>query len=214
MTGGVKGGGRFPRREQAARRTRARVRDAAAQLFVEQGYVLTTVGQIAKAAGVAPRTVFNAFPGGKAQLFDEALTVALGADESLVPLGGRPATTAASDESDPVRIVERTVAFGAELYERAGPLIATYLGSAGADVEMRRHADLGAAEAAQIMQVIAAALHERGALRSGVSVADAADALLALCSPQVHHLLCDRRGWTAMQYRTWLVETIVSSLLR
>ena len=211
---GVKRPTRFPRREQAAKRTRSRIRDAAAELFVKQGYVLTTIGQIADAAGVAPRTVFNAFPGGKSQLFSEALAVALGGDESLAPLAARSSTMAALDGADPTKIAEGLARFSAELYERASPIITTYLESAGADAEMRRHADVGAIEASKIMQQIAASLHERGALRPEISTPQAGDALFALCSPQVHHLLCHLRGWTSGQYQEWLSETIESSFLR
>lgn len=66
-----------PLREEAARRTRATIVDAAARLFVDRGYVSTTVRQIAEAAGVAVRTVFTAFPGGKSELFREALDAAV-----------------------------------------------------------------------------------------------------------------------------------------
>lgn len=205
---------RFPRREEAARLTRARIREVAADLFVTNGYVLTTVGQIALGAGVSPRTVFNAFPDGKAQLFAEALDAALGGDETRVPLGRRSSTTAALAHSDPAAVADGIAAFSADLYGRAGALIATYLGSEGADPEMRRHARSGAAEAAAIMQRIAGALHGRGALRDDLSANEAADVLLALCSPQVHYLLCVGRGWTSGRYRRWLSGCIQREILR
>ncbi|XIE80832.1 helix-turn-helix domain-containing protein [Streptomyces sp. SBR177] len=41
-----------PRRAAAAARTRARIREAAARLFVEQGYAATRMREIARAAGV------------------------------------------------------------------------------------------------------------------------------------------------------------------
>lgn len=43
-------------------RTRARILDAALDLFERQGYAATTVNQIADAAGVTPMTFFRHFP--------------------------------------------------------------------------------------------------------------------------------------------------------
>jgi hypothetical protein len=88
---GVKRGYTSVRRDENARKPRARIRDAASDLFVRQGYVATSVRQIADAAGVGVRTVFAVYIDGKAQLFSEALDVAL---ESTAELGARGAIAA------------------------------------------------------------------------------------------------------------------------
>ncbi|XGU20488.1 TetR/AcrR family transcriptional regulator [Rhodococcus sp. 3Y1] len=67
-------------REASAQRTRELIRDAATALFVRDGYVSATVKQIAASAGVADRTVFTAFPGGKLEIFEAALAAALDAE--------------------------------------------------------------------------------------------------------------------------------------
>ena len=62
------GGGRQYRsalRDEQARATRRRIVDAGAALFVESGYVPTTIDAIAERAGVSRRTVFTSV-GGKA----------------------------------------------------------------------------------------------------------------------------------------------------
>jgi AcrR family transcriptional regulator len=214
MKDDVKRGYRSPLREETARLTRARIRDAAAVLFAEQGYVSTSVLQIAQQAEVAVRTVFVAFPGGKAQLFDEALDVALGGDDSLVHLAHRETTFSALDEADLHDVVPLLVKFTSDLYDRAGPLIAAYHESAGGDPHMRRHADLGAAQAAKIMLTIARRLHERDLLRPGLSPQLARDLLVALCSPQLHRLLRHDRRWTSQRYRDWLTATLTASVCR
>jgi AcrR family transcriptional regulator len=58
-------------RERQTRDTRARIGEAALDLFVSQGYTKTTVDQIADAAGVGRRTVFRHFPTKEAILFDQ-----------------------------------------------------------------------------------------------------------------------------------------------
>jgi AcrR family transcriptional regulator len=57
-------------RDRKTKETRARIAEAALDLFVNQGYVETTVDEIARAADVSRRTVFLHFPNKAAMLFD------------------------------------------------------------------------------------------------------------------------------------------------
>jgi AcrR family transcriptional regulator len=56
------------RRERKKREVRERISDAARQLFLERGFVATTVEQIARSADVAQATFFNYFPSKSAVL--------------------------------------------------------------------------------------------------------------------------------------------------
>lgn len=229
-----------PLREEAARRTRSAIREAGARLFVRNGYVSTTVRQIAEEAGVAVRTVFTAFPGGKAELFREALDEAVagvtdtgsasgaggnpGGDGDAGRNQGAPATSgAAASVRQPVGrvrgteadlIVEQVVDYGADMLERAGGLLMTSVESAGADPDMRRFAQEDARATAVNARTIAEGLHHSGWLRDGVEVDHAADVLYTLSSPQVHALLRRDCGWDVDRYRTWLAETLRTTLLR
>ena len=62
MADDVKRAYRSEARAASAAATRARIRDAAARLFVERGYVATTMREVASAAGVGERTLYDAFP--------------------------------------------------------------------------------------------------------------------------------------------------------
>ena len=62
MPGGVKRPYRSPRRTAAAAATRAAIREAAASLFLQQGYAATTMREVAARAGVGERTLYDAFP--------------------------------------------------------------------------------------------------------------------------------------------------------
>jgi AcrR family transcriptional regulator len=58
------------RRELRRQETRARIVDAAADLFAERGFDAVSVMEIAKRAGVVEKTVFNHFPVKEGLVFD------------------------------------------------------------------------------------------------------------------------------------------------
>src|SRR5918911_3920091 len=76
---------------QRVARTEAELMDAAHDLFLEQGYVSTTLAQVAQRAGLAARTVYVRF-GTKAALFTRVVDGALVGDAEPVDLAHRPAT--------------------------------------------------------------------------------------------------------------------------
>jgi AcrR family transcriptional regulator len=57
-------------RDRKNSRTRARIAEAALELFLDHGYAETTIDHIAVAADVSRRTVFHHFPTKSAMLFD------------------------------------------------------------------------------------------------------------------------------------------------
>jgi len=212
MADSVKRAYRSPTRAAAAAATRARIRDAAARLLTEYGYVATTMRQIAAAAGVGERTLYDAFPT-KAALFAHTLGVATVGDEDPVRVADRPEVIATRDQADPRAAIAQLVAYATALLERAGDLIMVSVEAAGADPDMRSAADAGARATHQVELGLTEQLHSRGALRDGLDPVTAADILYALGSPHLHQLLRRHRGWTAEQYRTWLQNAIVRELL-
>ncbi|MFF9199109.1 TetR/AcrR family transcriptional regulator [Streptomyces sp. NPDC014779] len=201
-----------PRRAAAAARTRARIREAAARLFVEQGYAATRMREVARAAGVGERTLYDAFPT-KAALFGHTLGVATVGDEEPVAVADRPEFRELGAEANPAETVEALVARTADLLDRAGDLIMVSVEAAGADPDMRAAADAGAAATHAVYLRLTTALHARGALRPGLDAARAADVLFALVSPHVHQLLRRLRGWSAEAYREWLTALVTDQLL-
>jgi len=201
-----------PERVRAAADTRARIRAAASALFVRQGYVATTVRDIARAAGVGERTVYAGFPS-KAELFRHVLDVATVGDEQPVAVADRPEIHQAFGHSDPRAAIDRSIDYTVALFERAGDLIMVTVQAADADPDMRAAADGGADATRRLWLALTRTLHEAGALRPGLTAQTAADILYALASPHVHQLLRRHRGWSRRRYQAWLAQTVKDQLL-
>jgi AcrR family transcriptional regulator len=74
-------------RDRKTKETRARIARAALDLFIEQGFAETTVDEIAGAADVGRRTVFDHFPTKEAILFDHLV---VRREEAIQRLQDRP----------------------------------------------------------------------------------------------------------------------------
>lgn len=198
-------------RAAAAAETRVRIREAAAAQFIEHGFVATTMRDVARAAGVGERTLYDAFSS-KSALFAHTLGVATVGDEEPVPVMDRAEVRSALT-AEPAVAVRQIVGYAARLLDRAGDLIVVSIEAAGADADMRRATEEGARATHQVYSRLSRALHERGALRPGLDAGAAADILYALASPQVHQLLRRHRRWSSRRYRAWLEAALTEQLL-
>src|SRR5438309_11992911 len=109
------------RREQRAHETRARIAGAALRLFLDRGYVATTVEAIAAEAGVAPATVYQAF-GTKHAVLARALDATIVGDVAPVPLLERDWVQQARKYRSGKRRLAAAVERAAEIAARAAPL--------------------------------------------------------------------------------------------
>ena len=204
---------RSPLREQSARRTRAQIRDAAARLFVRQGYAGTTMRQIAEEAEVSERTTYLAFPS-KLDLLLEVIGVATAGDDQPVPIAERAQFQAALSERDGKKALELGISWISTLLERAGPLVMAAYESAGADEALREAAMEGERARARDLTLIAEALQAHGALHPDLNVEEATDVLLVLVSPQAHQMLRRDRRRSLARYRSTLLKALERALLR
>jgi AcrR family transcriptional regulator len=212
MTEPVKRPYRSALRSASAAATRARIRRAAARLFVQKGYVATTMREVAAEAGVGERTLYDAFPT-KSALFGHTLGVATVGDEAPVRVADRPEVLAIQEETDPRAAIAQTLDHLTALLERTGDLIMVSVEAAGADPDMRAAADAGARATHDNHLTLTKKLHSRGSLRAGLDPVTAADIFFALGSPHLHQLLRRYRGWSRDRYRAWLEQAVVRELL-
>jgi AcrR family transcriptional regulator len=203
---------RSPARAEGARRTRARIVEAARALFVERGFSDTTIAAIAEQAGVAPETVYATYRTKAALLEAVALHVVLRDDVAeevlerrwvarllrLPDLSARIASFA--------RHTARTVELTSPIYAM---IRAAGTGARELDDLQRRLLELRFRDQRRVMTAIAAS----HSLRPGLTVDEAADTFSALASPELRHILTAGRGWSQRRYARWLERTVTAALL-
>lgn len=201
---------RSPAREAAAEETRARIREAARELFIAKGYTATTLKDVAERAGVGERTLYDSF-GSKFGLMRHTVAMLTMGDESRVPAADRPAAVAARAMVDPREALAAHLRLGTDLMNRAGDLL--LVSGANPDPELERSIERGTAAAYDINLQMAQRLHARGELRPGMSAATAADIMFTLTSPGVFHVLRRTRRWGQQRYQDWVIESATQQLL-
>jgi AcrR family transcriptional regulator len=193
---------RSPRREQQARRTRARITAAAAGRFLACGYAATTMRTVAADAGVALPTVELAF-GTKARLLKAVIDAAIAGDDEPVPMLEREWAGFATVFAEVLT----------QSAQRAAGLTLAALEAARIDEDI-------AAVAAQLMtqrQVMATwlvdGLLRRSPLRDGTDRAAAIDTVWALMDPALFCRLTGNRRWSAARFRNWFTDCTLRLLL-
>jgi AcrR family transcriptional regulator len=198
-------------RAAAAQETRRKIRAAAADLFVRNGYAATSMRAIAAAAGVSERTVFLAFPT-KAALLGECIRVAVRGDDDPTPLLARGGSRALL-EAPPERMLGLLADGSAELLSRTARLLAVGESVGPEDPVLNEVRERGRAATRSDMLELATAMKRAGALKQGMSPEHAADIMYALAASESLYLrLVDHRGWTTAAYARMLERALAGAL--
>jgi len=194
-------------RRQRAEATRAAVIAEAARLFVEHGYVHTSIGGIAEAAGVSSRTVFGAF-GSKAHLLKHVIDAAVVGDIDPVPLHQRPQLRRFHESATFDDACDRL----GEVFEAVAPR--THAIYRVVDRAADSDQDIRALKSDLDRQRLTGTglMADTFARLLGVSDDDGwtrvRDILWLLGSPQQYGLLVEDRGWSPAAYRAWTVQAL------
>jgi AcrR family transcriptional regulator len=198
-----------PGRAEQAQRTRAKIVDAAGRAFAKAGYAATTVKTIADLAGVSVETLYKGF-GGKPGLI-RALHARALAGRGAVPAPVR-ADAFSARATDPYAIVRAWGTLAAEVSPRVSPLLLLVRAAAHTDPELVDILEHDGAQRLARMRHNAQRLADRGFLRAGVSVHQAADVMWALTAPETYELLVARRRWTPRQLGDHIATTLAGLL--
>jgi AcrR family transcriptional regulator len=190
------------RRAESAQETRRAVIAAATTLFLDRGYVATTIDDIAAAARVSRPTVFSV--GSKPQLLALARDVALAGDDAPVAMTQRDSAQRVLHAPDAPRLLELLAEHVAAVQERYGPLDEVLHRAADADPELEALWRRSEEQRRQGAALFVDALAERAPL--AVDPDEAVDALWLLMAPDVHTRLVRDRGWPRRRYVAWLAR--------
>lgn len=197
-------------RDEQAARTRGRILDAAAELFLDQGYARTTVQGVADRAGVSRDTVHAVF-GSKQQLLTALIDARLVPDGSVANVTERADAQAVKDEPDQRRQIELYAEFITGISPRLRPVFEVLRTASAVEPEMASVFREMDGYRLKNMHTYAKWIAARGPLR--VSTKRAGEIMWSLSSPDVARMLCDDLGWSRREHARWLADTLTRTLL-
>jgi AcrR family transcriptional regulator len=121
-------------RARQAQETRRRIVDAAALLFVRDGYSATSISAIAKQAGVAVPTIYATLRS-KANILRAVVDLTVRGDDAAAPLAARGRWREIEDQQDPREQLALFAHLHREICDREAAVFAQIEAAAGTDPE-------------------------------------------------------------------------------
>ena len=209
------GGGRPYRstlRDEQSRATRRRIVDAGAALFVENGYVPTTIDAIAERAGVSRRTVFTSV-GAKAAVLKLAFDWTLAGDDESVAIANRPEVQRMMRGEAPAALLAAWMAMNAAINRRLATLYHVLVVAADADPDAAALLATTDDQRAEGARAVVGRVADLGGLRPDLDPEQAAAIADVLIDPALYQRLVGTWGWTFETYVGHLQRMVAVSLL-
>jgi AcrR family transcriptional regulator len=200
------------RQQIAAEETQRVIVAAAARLFLEHGYHSTSIGQIAQEAGVAVQTIYNSI-GSKRDVLSRVLDFAAAGERAPVPVP-QFMREQAEHELDPIRIIEQLVEFWQAALPRTAPVFRIIRDAAGIDPEAATLDRDRAAQRLRNYEIAARLLDQRGALRDGVTIDQAAATIFTIGHPETYRTLVLDGNWDDHHWAAWARATLAAALIK
>ena len=182
---------------------------AAHALFVEQGYVATTLAQIARRAGLSERTPYVRF-GTKSSLFLRVVDRALEGDAGPVDVAHQSRSVTAMTAPTLAQRIDALAELSVGIAERAGSLFEVAAQAEGLEPDLARAAHAGRVATADLAQSFWRGAQADGLLDARADVGTLATATdVLICADTVVHI---RRtdGWNAQVHRALIVDTLAA----
>lgn len=121
---------------------------------------------------------------------------------------GRVAPAVRAQSGDPPAQLRRQVEFAVRLFGSAHELLNLVRGSIAVEDDLRSFWATGERRRREDQAFVVENWARAGALRPGLSAAEAADVLWGLTDPDVYDLFVSGNGWTPERFRDWLGTTL------
>lgn len=198
-------------RSEKARLTRARILDAAAELFVRDGYGATALQDIAERAGCAVQTIYYSF-GNKQTVLKELVDRTIAGDDEPVATMDRTwfrEALAATTATDHLR---QHVSGTRAVLERVAPMMKVLEAAAATDPAISELWPQQEDPRLVVQTAAATSLLSKPGARAGLGIERAADILFGLLSPELYLLFVGERGWSPADWESWSYQTLVVQL--
>ena len=209
MTSGSRSKLRTVKAEQA-RQTRQTIVTAATRLFLSDGFVTTTMAQIAAEAGVAVQTLYLAFRS-KTAILSAAFDLAIAGDDEPVPLLEREWMQDILANPDGPTALADFVTASTAIIVRATPLYMV-IRSAAADPDVADVLEKNKRERYKQFAITVEALATKTGFSPRLSGDQAAAIVYAVQSEDSYALFTQERGWTSDQWSDWTLRTLRAEL--
>jgi AcrR family transcriptional regulator len=199
-------------RVRQARETRRRIVEAAATLFIEEGYASTSIKAIADEAGVAVPTVYASLRS-KANILRAVVDLTVRGDDDAAPLASRADWETMKRQQDPREQLAMFAHLHRQICDREAVVFTQLEAAAGADPEATRLLAEHDERRYETQRLLARSLRRRKQLKPGLAAREAADIIWTLASERTYLALVRDRGWNADRYERWVAELLVAALL-
>jgi AcrR family transcriptional regulator len=183
--------------------TEHRLVTAATDLFLEHGYVGTTLADVAEHAGLAARTVYIRFAT-KAELLQRCVSVAIAGDTDPTPLREREWMVQAMTASTLDARLHLMASVTAELMRRAGPLLRVAQQAAASEPTIAAAAQAGRDDTRRTLDAFWRGMGEDGLLPAGCDLDWLVETATLLAHADTYLLLVTTTGWDVDAYEAWL----------
>ena len=186
--------------------------EAARTLFLDHGYVATTIEAIAREAAVSPETIYAVF-GTKRAVLSGLIDVSIAGDGDAPPILEQAWVEAMRAEPDPRRRLSILAKNGRAILERRAPIDEVIRGAANADAAIAELWERGKAQRyAGQLELLRIVVGDVG-LRAGMTLRTGADILYSIGSPETYRSLVVDRRWSGARFESWYEETLARLLL-
>jgi AcrR family transcriptional regulator len=200
-------------RKEAAHATRAAILEAARTVFLDRGYVGTSMSAVAEIANVALDTIY-AVAGKKPELLRLVVETAISDEVDTVPAEQRDYVRAIRATPRAVTKLKLYAGAIAAIQPRLAPVFKILKAAAPLDAGLTALWQGISERRAANMKLLARDLAATGELRKSLSVSQVADILWSMNSPEYYLMLVEERQWSKETFERWLADAWIRLLLK